>query len=102
MKSSIYEFTREDWNTLYPIHLEDHNPAWKTIFEKEKKLILSNIDSKYLQKIEHFGSSSISGIKSKPYIDIFIIIPYIFIIICSFLHQIEMAWRMLAREWGVL
>lgn len=75
MKSSIYEFTREDWNTLYPIHLEDHNPAWKTIFEKEKKLILSNIDSKYLQKIEHFGSSSIPGIKSKPYIDIFIIIP---------------------------
>ena len=73
MKSSIYEFTREDWNTLYPIHLEDHNPAWKTIFEKEKKLILSNIDSKYLQKIEHFGSSSIPGIKSKPYIDIFTI-----------------------------
>lgn len=75
MKNSIYEFTREDWNTLYPIHLEDHNPGWKTIFEKEKELILSNIDSTYFERIEYFGSSSIPGLKSKPYIDIFISIP---------------------------
>ncbi|RKQ51695.1 GrpB-like predicted nucleotidyltransferase (UPF0157 family) [Roseivirga pacifica] len=75
MKTKLTELTRDDWNTLFPIKLEDHNPEWQHIFSREKELILSNISSEKLLRIEHFGSSSIPGIKAKPYIDMLIEIP---------------------------
>lgn len=66
---------KEDWNRLFPIHLEDHNPAWKEIFEREKELILSKISAFSPELIEHVGSTSIPGIKAKPYIDLLIVVP---------------------------
>ncbi|MEL6536772.1 MAG: GrpB family protein [Bacteroidota bacterium] len=75
MPKSLKDFTREDFNTLYPLELVDHNPDWKRIFEAEKALILAQVDKEALLRIEHFGSSSIPGIKSKPYIDLIIEIP---------------------------
>lgn len=64
--------TKEEFNELYPIALVDHDPDWVRLFEAEKALILSTIDDGLIKRIEHFGSSSIPGIKSKPYIDILI------------------------------
>ncbi len=75
MKKSLFDLTKEDWNTLFPIELEDHNPEWKHVFEKEKNLIIDHLGSESILKIEHFGSSSVPGIKSKPYIDLLIEIP---------------------------
>lgn len=37
MKTSIKEFTKQDWDSLFPIKLSDYNPEWKNIFEFEKK-----------------------------------------------------------------
>ncbi|MBL4606015.1 MAG: GrpB family protein [Flavobacteriaceae bacterium] len=71
MKKSLYDLTKDDWNTLFPVELVDYNPEWKTIFEKEKERILTKIGSSILQ-IEHFGSTSIPNIKAKPYIDMII------------------------------
>ncbi|MGB3589964.1 MAG: GrpB family protein, partial [Tunicatimonas sp.] len=67
MKKTLYELTKDDWNTLFPIELVDHNPEWKNIYENERKLILEKIGAKSILRIEHFGSSSIPSIKSKPY-----------------------------------
>ncbi|HAA16598.1 MAG TPA: hypothetical protein DCE41_34770 [Cytophagales bacterium] len=75
MKKELKDFTREDFNRLYPLELVDHNPGWKSIYEAEKELILNNVNSEALLQIEHFGSSSIPGIQSKPYIDLMIEIP---------------------------
>jgi GrpB-like predicted nucleotidyltransferase (UPF0157 family) len=72
MKKTLKDLTKSDWNMLFPIELQDHNPAWKTIFQKEKELIISKIGTETVLKIEHFGSSAINRIKSKPYIDILI------------------------------
>lgn len=57
---------------LYPVELVDHDPEWKNLFEIEKYLIIERIDQGLLKRIEHFGSTSIPGIKAKPYIDILI------------------------------
>ncbi len=67
--------TKDDWNTLFPIELVNHNPEWKNIYENERKLILEKIGAKSILRIEHFGSSSIPSIKSKPYINMLVEIP---------------------------
>lgn len=75
MTKSIKELKKEDWNRLFPIELVDHNPEWKNIFKKEKQRILYKIGKEKILRIEHFGSTSITSIKSKPYIDLMIEIP---------------------------
>lgn len=75
MKKTLYDLTRDDWNTLFPIELSEHNVNWKSIFEAEKNRILENIDHSFFNRIEHFGSTSIPKIKAKNYIDLFIEIP---------------------------
>ncbi len=75
MKKTLYDLTKEDWNTLFPIELVDHNPEWKNIYENEKDRIIEKVGGEIIVRIEHFGSTSIPGIKSKPYIDLMIEIP---------------------------
>ena len=75
MKKTLYDLSRDDWNTLFPIELSNHNKDWKQIFEKEKINILNNVDNSFFTNIEHFGSTSIPNIKAKAYIDLFIEIP---------------------------
>ncbi len=75
MKKTLFDLTKEDWNTLFPVELVDHDPNWKQIFEAEKHLIFNAIGSDRILRIEHFGSSSIPNIKAKPYIDLLIEIP---------------------------
>ncbi|WP_111306816.1 GrpB family protein [Confluentibacter sediminis] len=75
MKKTLYDLTKEDWNTLFPIELVDHNPEWKTIYQIEKERIIEKVGNDIILRVEHFGSSSIPGIKSKPYIDLMIEIP---------------------------
>ncbi len=75
MKKTLNDLTKEDWNRLFPIVLVDHNPEWKNIYKNEKNRILNKIGKEKILRIEHFGSSSITTIKSKPYIDLMIEIP---------------------------
>ena len=75
MKKTLNDLTKEDWNRLFPIELVDHNPEWKNIYEREKNRIIEKVGVKTILRTEHFGSSSIPKIKSKPYIDLMIEIP---------------------------
>ncbi|GAA3596508.1 GrpB family protein [Flavivirga amylovorans] len=75
MTKSLKELKKEDWNRLFPIELVDHNPEWKNIYRKEKQRILDKVGTEKILRIEHFGSTSITSIKSKPYIDLMIEIP---------------------------
>ena len=89
MKRTLYDLTREDWNTLFPIELSDHNANWKHIFEEEKQRILENIDNSYFNRIEHFGSTSIPNIKAKNYVDLFIEIPKEFLFDKELINSFE-------------
>ena len=71
----LTDFTKEDWDRLFPIALEPHNPQWKSIFEAEKSQIEEALIAEEDLQVEHFGSTSIPGIASKPYIDMLIVIP---------------------------
>lgn len=53
--------------------LEQYNSKWKKFFEKEKKS-LKNIFGDEAIEIQHIGSTAIPGIRSKPIIDIAIMI----------------------------
>ncbi len=75
MRKNLYELTKEDWNTLFPIELVKHNPKWKNVYKNEKKRIVEKVGNQTILRVEHFGSSSIPTIKSKPYIDLIIEIP---------------------------
>ena len=74
MNKRLEDLTKQEWDTLFPIELVKHNPDWKNIFERERKLINEKIGNQ-LVAIEHVGSTAIQGIKAKPYIDISIEIP---------------------------
>lgn len=75
MKKTLHDLTKDEWNTLFPVELVAHNPEWKAIFESEKARIQKRVGQQSILRIEHFGSSSIAGIQSKPYIDMLIEIP---------------------------
>ena len=51
------------------VKLISYRPEWKKLYKKEKNLLLKTLGKNILD-IQHVGSTSISGIKSKPIIDI--------------------------------
>ena len=75
MHKTLKDLTREDWNRLFPLELVAHNPEWAGIFQKEKERIEASVSPEFLLRIEHFGSTAIKGIRSKPYVDLIIEIP---------------------------
>ncbi len=74
MNKRLEDLTKEEWDTLFPIELEDPDPNWTIIFERERHQINEKIGDKIIA-IEHVGSTSIPNIKAKSYIDISIEIP---------------------------
>ena len=52
------------------IIIEDYNPVWKDLFEKEKALLLSRLSE--AAEIEHIGSTSVENLGAKPVIDIMV------------------------------
>jgi GrpB-like predicted nucleotidyltransferase (UPF0157 family) len=51
------------------VELLSYKPLWKKLYEKEKKL-LQDVLGKDILDIQHVGSTSVPGVKSKPIIDI--------------------------------
>jgi GrpB-like predicted nucleotidyltransferase (UPF0157 family) len=54
-----------------PIIVEDYNPDWPLLYEKEERNILAKLGSAALG-IEHIGSTSVPGLAAKPIIDIIV------------------------------
>jgi len=51
--------------------LVDYDPRWPVLYEQEKKLIINSIGDNIME-IQHVGSTSIPGLRSKPTIDILV------------------------------
>lgn len=55
------------------IVIEDYNPEWPRLFEKEKAVLLAAVGAQaheIIADIEHVGSTSVPGLAAKPIIDI--------------------------------
>jgi GrpB-like predicted nucleotidyltransferase (UPF0157 family) len=66
LQQRIDEAVREE------IEIVPYNPAWLSIFEKEKKLLIKKLPGNIIRRIEHFGSTAIPCMAAKPIIDILI------------------------------
>ena len=52
--------------------LEQYNNDYPAIFESEKEFLLSVLPTGLIKKIEHFGSTAIPNISSKPIVDMLV------------------------------
>jgi len=69
MRYDFSNITNEQLSRLFPVLLIEHNPNWKEYYLKEKEF-LSTIFVNNLIRINHIGSNYVSGLVSKPTIDI--------------------------------
>jgi len=49
-----------------------YDPIWPRLFEEEKRHLLHCLPSELVRRIEHFGSTAIPGLPSKPIVDILV------------------------------
>lgn len=81
------------------VRLSDYNPKWKNSYKDECQRI-SEMISEEIVRFEHFGSTSVPGMKAKPVIDMMVLVKDI--------HQIDnynpkfsAAGYDVAGEWGI-
>jgi GrpB-like predicted nucleotidyltransferase (UPF0157 family) len=49
-----------------------YDPCWPEVFEQERLHLLSCLPSDLVKRIEHFGSTAVSGLSAKPIVDILV------------------------------
>lgn len=70
MKNQLSEMSLKELWKLFPILLEAHNPQYKDWYEIERQIILNKIKPENIIRINHIGSSAVTGLISKPTVDI--------------------------------
>ena len=54
------------------IDVINYNEKWPEMFEHERKHLLKGLPGGLIKRIEHFGSTSVPDLASKPVIDILV------------------------------
>ncbi|MBN2613138.1 MAG: GrpB family protein [Bacteroidales bacterium] len=62
--------SNEELGKLFPIIIEEPDPDWVKLFEKERNILEESLGSHTIHRIEHIGSTAVPGLKAKPTIDI--------------------------------
>lgn len=81
------------------VRLTDFSDNWAQMYQNEVQ-ILSEIFGDEMIKFEHFGSTSVSGLKAKPVIDMMCIVKDIHKI-DSFNEEMKSLGYDVAGEWGI-
>ena len=55
---------------IYPIILNEYNPAWPDWFEEEKAILTRLIGVENICRVLHIGSTAVPGLTAKPTVDI--------------------------------
>ena len=63
---AIARLTSED------IEIAPYDPAWPAAFAAEKAHLLASLPGDLITRVEHFGSTAVSGLAAKPIIDILV------------------------------
>lgn len=71
----LKDLTTKELGKLFPIIIVPHDNKWKDIFKSEEELIRKILGKEIALRVEHFGSTAIEGLSSKPTIDILVEIP---------------------------
>ncbi|MCL2153264.1 MAG: protein-L-isoaspartate(D-aspartate) O-methyltransferase [Oscillospiraceae bacterium] len=66
----MFDITDEERANLFPIILSEYNPAWPHWYTEEKERLTMLIGMEKIVRIEHIGSTAISGLMAKPTVDI--------------------------------
>ena len=66
LKNRIKELVKEE------ISIVPYDSAWIKMFEDEAEFLRSVLSRNIIKRIEHFGSTSVPGLSSKPVIDILV------------------------------
>ena len=70
MKKQLSEMSLEELWELFPVILKDYNPEYKEWFINEKQNILNHMKTSDIARLNHIGSTAVSGLVSKPTVDI--------------------------------
>ncbi|MEK6535965.1 MAG: GrpB family protein [Actinomycetota bacterium] len=54
------------------IDIVPYGPDWPALFEVEKQHLLSCLPKELIRRIEHFGSTAVPGLASKPIVDMLV------------------------------
>ena len=65
----LVDLTTEELGQLFPIEIVPYDKKWSEFFSEEKKLIQRTLGEMVALRIEHFGSTAIEGIASKPNVE---------------------------------
>ncbi len=57
-----------------PIRLEEYDPGWPRLFEREAARVRAALGERVL-RLEHVGSTSVPGLAAKPLIDMLLVVP---------------------------
>ena len=68
--NELKEMSNEELWQLFPIILQEYDPKWPIMYEKQKQLILTKLDKKRVIHLDHIGSTSVKGLLAKPTVDI--------------------------------
>ncbi len=70
MKKELSEMSLEELWEFFPIILREHDPQYKSWYQTESERILGSVETEYVVRINHIGSSAVENLISKPTIDI--------------------------------
>ena len=59
---------------LGPVEIHDYDPDWPRLYEREEERIRAALRARVI-RIEHVGSTSVSGLPAKPLIDVALEVP---------------------------
>ncbi len=72
MNKSLDEMTDEERAELFPVILSEYKPAWVKNYLREKGAVEKSIGQQNIVRINHYGSTAIPRLISKPTIDILV------------------------------
>lgn len=70
MKKRVSELSADEFKKTFPIILKEYDPDYKDWYQEEIQSILNTVDSEYVVRLNHIGSSAVEGLTAKPTIDI--------------------------------
>jgi len=75
MEKNVNNLSAEEFSKHFPVEVVPYDKNWPVLFQKEKEKLSQTLGATLALKIEHFGSTAIPGMSSKPIIDIIMAVP---------------------------
>jgi GrpB-like predicted nucleotidyltransferase (UPF0157 family) len=58
--------------TSEPVEIVEYDPAWPSVFARERRCLVACLPAGVVARIEHFGSTAIPGMAGKPIVDMLV------------------------------